>query len=330
MHVKTRFVLKDFYFNEIGSFSLQKFLSRYLGGGCCLEESRTVTRYMLGLSACNDSYSSPYATALNIQINKYSEAVKLLNKSQSLDSLKTANKLLTHNASGSFRTVDSWIGPSQKRAIYVPPPASELDRHLALLNTYIKESTESKAVKAINSSCTLLQIHPFEDGNGRVARALYEGMSHENNISCIAFSLYRFAVPQKKYINFLQSVDIGFFNYHETEFYIEAMEWISMFKKEFYEILNFYRKKIESKILLYQLTPQDLDVILLLWSTPVLDESTIRKTGIESSSFNKLFELGLIDIQTLTDKKSPIYISKDILDFWNNVDNIITRINKIK
>ncbi|MEJ6498309.1 Fic family protein [Pseudoalteromonas lipolytica] len=316
----------SFYHNEVGTFSLQRYLSRYLGGGCCLEESRRVTRQMLLLSECKFVDVSPYTLALNLQNNKYIKSVQHLQKSQSIKSIQQVNNILTDNSSGQIRVAESWVGPSKKKAIYLPPKPSKLASYLKKLESYLNDSMDSSEVKAINAACTFLQIHPFVDGNGRVARALYESILHKEGESNISFFLYRFAIPQHRYIDFLQSVSIGDFNYHNNEFYFDGMSWIHGFKKEFDDVLRKYKSKVESKIFLCHLNEKDFRFLSFIWGNPIFDEFMLSLNGFESSSVKKFFNAGVVDFMTLDNKKSPIYISKDVFDFWNAVDNIISQV----
>jgi Fic family protein len=91
---------------------------------------------------------------------------------------------------GRFRAVQVWIGgagSSRENANYVPPPPTEVldvtsellakwrQRHIELRRTAKPEIVAGLA----DFHHSLLRIHPFLDGNGRVARLLLDQAARE-------------------------------------------------------------------------------------------------------------------------------------------------------
>ncbi|MBS0624589.1 MAG: Fic family protein [Verrucomicrobia bacterium] len=77
--------------------------------------------------------------------------------------------------SGKFREEQNWIGPHGKsidEAYYLPPTANRVPALMKNLSTYLSRKTEEPLVQLAIAFAQLLIIHPFMDGNGRVARAL--------------------------------------------------------------------------------------------------------------------------------------------------------------
>lgn len=76
---------------------------------------------------------------------------------------------------GEFRKSQNWIGGSRPgNALFVPPPATELDSCLGALELFIHE-TDSRLPPLIKAGLLHVQfetIHPFLDGNGRLGRLL--------------------------------------------------------------------------------------------------------------------------------------------------------------
>ena len=81
---------------------------------------------------------------------------------------------------GHLRTDAAWLGDIEgRRADHIqPPPANEVVAGLISLcanwrDNYLKLSSRQRKLHAIAAfHAKLLLLHPFEDGNGRVARAL--------------------------------------------------------------------------------------------------------------------------------------------------------------
>lgn len=97
----------------------------------------------------------------------------------------TADTLTDADDVGVFRTADDVVvADEMNRILYTPPEASEIPRMIDDLCTYANEdgsAFEHPAIKAIVLHFWLALIHPFADGNGRTARALFYLYMLKNN-----------------------------------------------------------------------------------------------------------------------------------------------------
>ena len=76
---------------------------------------------------------------------------------------------------GEFRRSQVWIGGTRPgNAVFVPPPANELDECLKHFEQFLNDQPEPTPplVKAALAHVQFETIHPFLDGNGRVGRLL--------------------------------------------------------------------------------------------------------------------------------------------------------------
>lgn len=76
---------------------------------------------------------------------------------------------------GEFRRSQVWIGGTRPgNAVFVPPPANELDECLKHFERFLNDQPEPtpSLVKAALAHVQFETIHPFLDGNGRVGRLL--------------------------------------------------------------------------------------------------------------------------------------------------------------
>jgi Fic family protein len=99
-----------------------------------------------------------------------------------VDDLVAIHAVLMENApnrhvAGRVRTVQNWIGGNDYNpcdADFVPPPEDEVGRLLDDLATFCNDDGLPPLVQAAVAHAQFETIHPFEDGNGRVGRALIQ------------------------------------------------------------------------------------------------------------------------------------------------------------
>jgi Fic family protein len=76
-------------------------------------------------------------------------------------------------AAGSFRYKDVWLGDAASGAVaYAPPSFREVPALVGEMCEWAEEATDPAPVIAALLHARLAGIHPFQDGNGRVARIL--------------------------------------------------------------------------------------------------------------------------------------------------------------
>lgn len=87
----------------------------------------------------------------------------------------TVDKLLTGNDAGFFRKIQVVVKNSQTGEItFRPPPAIEVPFQVRAFLEYLNSVSPEEVHPALKAGIThyeLVRIHPFADGNGRVARA---------------------------------------------------------------------------------------------------------------------------------------------------------------
>jgi hypothetical protein len=123
---------------------------------------------LLGVDACSGGAGGYLAAANYLATHRLTAR-----------SLVRANALVLERQLSSFRSGPMWVGANDPaHAWFVAPPAACVE---ALVDDLIEfnRSHEDLAVllRACVSMCQLLLVHPFEDGNGRTARALLLGMT---------------------------------------------------------------------------------------------------------------------------------------------------------
>lgn len=76
---------------------------------------------------------------------------------------------------GKIRKRQNWIGPEGgpiEEAYFLPPPPNKILRQIHQLESYLKKEETDPLIQIALSFAQFLIIHPYMDGNGRVARIL--------------------------------------------------------------------------------------------------------------------------------------------------------------
>jgi fido (protein-threonine AMPylation protein) len=150
-------------------------------------------------------------------------SIELPTASLSVSVLCWLHRLLTEGVGlpeavrGRLRAVQVWVGgvgPTRSPEDYTPPPPEEiLDRTTRLIAWWQRRHQEIRAADKPTISRALaefhhrfLQIHPFLDANGRVARALLDQAARELLNQGIGTG---FVTPPSEYYNALKSADEG-------------------------------------------------------------------------------------------------------------------------
>lgn len=172
-----------------------------------------------------------------------------------------------------FAVYDSVTG----RPDYIPPDASEVP---ALMNEYVSwiNSNEAKTipvpVKAAIATYQLLTIHPFEDGNGRTARALATYILSISGYDLKGFnSMEEYYVADLKgyYRNLQMGLPISYYEGRNAP--PDLVPWIDYFlgimEQAFRSVAHIARNQYEQHIdpRLKSLEPKEKKVLRLLLSS---------------------------------------------------------------
>jgi Fic family protein len=86
---------------------------------------------------------------------------------------------------GKFRDRQNWIGEQGCRveeAYFLPPEAKDVPKHMLALKKYLHTTDKDPLVQLAIFFAQFLAIHPFMDGNGRVARILIPAFLHQKKL----------------------------------------------------------------------------------------------------------------------------------------------------
>jgi Fic family protein len=134
---------------------------------------------------------------------------------------------------GEFRRSQNWIGGTRPgNAVFVPPPAHEVEACLDAFERFLHDDSHSlpRLVKIALAHVQFETIHPFLDGNGRLGRLLITLMLCSDGAlsrPLLYLSLF-FKTHRSRYYELLQDVRLnGAWN-----------EWIAFFLEGVHEVAN--------------------------------------------------------------------------------------------
>lgn len=108
------------------------------------------------------------------------------------DALLAAHKTLMSDDpaesryAGRWRDVQNWIGGSDhspRDALYVPPPPEAVLDYVDDVIAFANRADESVLAQAAVAHAQFESIHPFTDGNGRIGRALINGILRRRRVT---------------------------------------------------------------------------------------------------------------------------------------------------
>jgi Fic family protein len=160
-----------------------------------------------------------------------------------LHRLVTEKTLDNPAAAGQFRTVDDDIlvvDEASEQILHTPPPSSELPRRLERLCAFANDDNSDifihPVIRAILLHFMLAYDHPFVDGNGRTARALfYWSMANQGYwlIEFTSISKIINKAPAKYGYAFLYSEtddnDVTYFIIHQLDVILRALEQLHQY-----------------------------------------------------------------------------------------------------
>lgn len=132
----------------------------------------------IAVAQIGDEAASHNASSVIRNVDAMKDAIELLGAGTWTQEkvLAIHHDLLPWHRPG-YRTEQVWIGGSNKfNADYAGPPQELVHPYMADLLDYANTSGDLPVVQAAIIHAQFETIHPFEDGNGRVGRALFHGV----------------------------------------------------------------------------------------------------------------------------------------------------------
>ena len=127
------------------------------------------------------------------------------------------------DSTGPMQVVSGALG--KERVHYQAPPAADVDKEMkAFLEWFDRKTEEDLIIKSAIAHIWFITIHPFEDGNGRIARALSEMLLTRSDNSPRRFYSMSAQIRsgRKKYYDILEKTQRGS---------LDITEWMTWYLK---------------------------------------------------------------------------------------------------
>jgi len=203
------------------------------------------------------------------------------------------------DSTGPMQVVSGAIG--KEKVHYQAPPASDIKKEMNLFLTWFnKESDEDLIIKSALTHLWFLTIHPFEDGNGRIARALSEMILTRSDATSQRFYSMSAQIrsERKEYYLILEKTQKGT---------LDITEWLVWYLKCLENAL-YSSEIILSKVLykhnyLTKIASEELNSRQILLINKLLDDFTGSLTTSKWAKIAKCSQdTALRDIQELLNK----------------------------
>lgn len=294
--------------------------SRYLAGGVALRDARQVSRRQFFMHGCMPNFSNAAVADLSEATSRYNNVVSYLaGSSFAVGDICYANRILNHEdpRAGIVRT-QHFIHNIKKNKVSLPAPehtASYLNNAIGQLGN--DNITPLQA--AIYICANLLWLHPFSDGNGRTARALFDAIALKNNVLMI--SPFFFIFQQKNMQQHLSAVVSTAakqdFNI-SGEFWHQYAKWHHCISAKVSSLLRHTQQIFNSKLLMLPLCRDNIEQINRLWQNPIINPNV---SAVSPHLITVLFQSGVLSV-----KRTPIgllYVCDIILAMYENLDELL-------
>jgi Fic family protein len=184
-----------------------------------------------------------------------------------------------HMELGKYRTKQNWIGPEgckKEEARFFPPCPEKINCFMQNLFDFLKKEEADPLIQVAIAIAQFLIIHPFRDGNGRIARILIPILFYKKGVLSHPLLFYSRYLKDHRSIYFQKLFDItGKCKWEE---------WIGFFLKGITHQIQSESKRIENIHRLYlklnkKLAPHfsSLTFLSYLFSHPVFSRRLFIK-----------------------------------------------------
>ncbi len=181
--------------------------------------------------------------------------------------------LLPTARAGKYRSVQNYVVDARNKVVFTPPAPAKVIGRMKDLFTWLKDNDQHPIVRSAVFHHEFLTIHPFVDGNGRVARAIAQWLLWERGIDpLVTLGLDDFfAQDRARYYDMIQQTrDMDNDYTHWVEYVAEGL-------RSSVEIVQSRIKEGSLKLTQTTLTPKQEELVTLIGKHGVLGAAQICK-----------------------------------------------------
>ena len=182
--------------------------------------------------------------------------------------------LLLKDRTGQFRRIQNYIVDARSKVIFTPPPPKQISKRMKVLFEWLKEEDLHPIIRSAIFHHEFLTIHPFVDGNGRVARAVGQWLLWEKGFDplCTLGLDDFFAQDRPRYYSMIQQT---------REMDADYTHWVEYIAEGLANSVKTVQERIKAGSLKLQrilLTPKQEELLALLGRRGVLGAAKICQT----------------------------------------------------
>ncbi len=193
--------------------------------------------------------------------------------------------LLPKTKAGKYRSVQNYVVDARKKVIFTPPAPAKVIGRMKDLFTWLKDNDQHPIVRSAVFHHEFLTIHPFVDGNGRVARAIAQWLLWERGIDpLVTLGLDDFfAQDRTRYYDMIQQTR------EMDDDYTYWVEYVAEGLRSSVVIVQGRIKEGSFKLTQVSLTPKQEELVVLIGKYGVLGASQIcKEMKVNRSRVNQL------------------------------------------
>ncbi len=239
-----------------------------------------------------------------------------------LKGVRGSNRLV-----GSYRQVQNWInGKNWQSADFIPPHYDEVDDSMEYLFSYMRREDDISRLMKIGLMHYFFEtIHPYEDGNGRVGRALItlymvkQGIMEQPILYVSTF----FEKNRRAYYDILTKVRENGDYVAWIEFFLNGVCQTSIETSKKIKILIELRENYTKKLSAINAKSLSFTLLDLFFENPYWSIPSIRRLALKKNyplikrGINNLMEIGLVTQHTLR-KRNKVYVAREISNVFEN------------
>ncbi|SDZ92850.1 Fic/DOC family protein [Alkalimonas amylolytica] len=311
------------------SYILRDYFYRYLAGDIVLREGRTVSRRQFIMAKSGIKNPDSIAIGVVAATQRFSDAVALLCHNPKIDMalLCEVNSLLRERTTRLPVIRSNPLQLQSACGLYqhdCPAPSLSLKITQQALSEF--ENTTATIEQLMALMASIINAHPFSDGNGRTTRAIFEAVCNAKQYPHL--SPYIFVLTNNnmdELLSFHRSLCNDKFQVRGQKFLDNFLAWNVLFQQKLNTLLHETTAKISSKMLLMQTGNWFRPLLTSFWQNPIISVKSITtKTGDIADAKQGLDTLLTQRVLTLhTIANELCFVAEDILSLHEAIEAML-------